>query len=72
MRILGIGSHPDDLEILCGGTLAKYTTNGHKVIMAIVTDGSAGSTNLSVEELQNTRRKFKNSKEKYQQIVFKR
>ena len=24
MNILGIGCHPDDLEIGCGGTLAKY------------------------------------------------
>ncbi len=24
MRILAVGAHPDDLEILCGGTLAKY------------------------------------------------
>ncbi len=57
MRVLGIGSHPDDLEILCGGTLAKYATTGHSVIMAVVTDGSAGSNNLSVEELKSVRKK---------------
>ena len=31
MNILSIGSHPDDLEILCGGTLALYSQKGHKV-----------------------------------------
>lgn len=66
MRVLGIGSHPDDLEILCGGTLAKYTANGHKVIMAIVTDGSAGSTDHSVEELRKIRKK---EAEKSAQII---
>lgn len=55
LRILGIGAHPDDLEILCGGTLAKYSRNGHKISMAIVTDGSAGSTQYSVEELKKIR-----------------
>lgn len=56
MRILGIGAHPDDLEILCGGTLAKYSANGHKIIMAIATDGAAGSTEISMEELKKVRR----------------
>ena len=57
LRILGIGAHPDDLEILCGGTLAKYSSLGHQVIIAIVTDGSAGSTELSLEELRKIRKK---------------
>lgn len=57
MHILGIGSHPDDLEILCGGTLAKYTSLNHKVTMAIVTDGSAGSRDHPVDELRKIRRK---------------
>ena len=25
MNILGIGCHPDELEVFCGGTLAKYS-----------------------------------------------
>jgi LmbE family N-acetylglucosaminyl deacetylase len=24
MKILAIGAHPDDIEICCAGTLAKY------------------------------------------------
>ena len=56
MKILAIGAHPDDLEILCGGTLAKYAAKGDEVTMAIVTDGAAGSTELAVEELRKIRR----------------
>lgn len=42
MNILAIGAHPDDIEIGCGGTLAKYASYGHNIFMFIATDGSAG------------------------------
>ena len=29
MNILAIGAHPDDIEILCAGTLARYAEQGH-------------------------------------------
>ncbi|MFV1966011.1 MAG: PIG-L deacetylase family protein [Pirellulaceae bacterium] len=38
-----MGAHPDDLEILCGGTLAKYAGLGHKVTMAHVLNGNIGA-----------------------------
>jgi N-acetylglucosamine malate deacetylase 1 len=41
-RVLAIGAHPDDLELLCGGTLARYVAGGHEVVMAHVTDGAGG------------------------------
>lgn len=31
MKILAIGAHLDDIEIACGGTLAKAVENGHTV-----------------------------------------
>jgi LmbE family N-acetylglucosaminyl deacetylase len=43
MRVLGIGAHPDDLELQCGGTLVRYAQAGHRVWMCTVTDGSKGS-----------------------------
>ena len=30
-RILAVGSHPDDLELACGGTLARLVDSGHEV-----------------------------------------
>ena len=41
-RILAIGSHPDDIEYGCGGTLLKYTRAGHQVFLYLATQGSFG------------------------------
>ena len=43
MRVLAVGAHPDDLEILCGGTLARFCRDGHDVVMCHVTSGDRGS-----------------------------
>lgn len=37
MKILAIGSHLDDIELACGGTLAKAVKEGHKVLMLVMT-----------------------------------
>ena len=47
MRVLGIGAHPDDLEILCGGTLARYAAEGHHVAMCHVATGDKGTLDVS-------------------------
>ncbi len=39
MNVLAIGAHGDDLEMFCGGTLAKYAERGDRVFMCVVTDG---------------------------------
>lgn len=39
MNILAIGAHGDDLEMFCGGTLARFAQRGDKVFMCVVTDG---------------------------------
>jgi len=43
LRVLAVGAHPDDLEILCGGTLARFCRDGHDVVMCHVTSGDRGS-----------------------------
>ncbi|MFN4226844.1 MAG: PIG-L deacetylase family protein [Candidatus Ratteibacteria bacterium] len=55
MTILAIGAHPDDLEILCGGTLAKYSKNGHKVYMAHLCNGDKGGKDILPMELAKIR-----------------
>ena len=39
MNVLAIGAHGDDIEVQCGGTLAKYAARGDTVFMCVVTDG---------------------------------
>jgi LmbE family N-acetylglucosaminyl deacetylase len=46
MKVLAVGAHPDDIEFLCAGTLAKYKRKGHEVAMAVVTNGEVGSSTL--------------------------
>lgn len=43
MKILAIGAHLDDIEIACGGTLAKAVENGHDVKVLIMSQ--SGYTN---------------------------
>lgn len=56
MNILAIGAHPDDLEILCAGTLALYAAQGHNVSMASFTCGDMGDLNIAPKELTRLRR----------------
>jgi len=56
MNILAIGAHPDDIEISCGGTLAKYAKQGHKIFTATATNGNVGSSTLSREEIAAVRK----------------
>ncbi|OGS20766.1 MAG: hypothetical protein A3J83_01645 [Elusimicrobia bacterium RIFOXYA2_FULL_40_6] len=42
MNILVIGSHPDDLEYGCGGTLIKLAKAGHNISLMVMTQGEVG------------------------------
>ena len=41
--ILAIGAHPDDVELGCGGTLAKHVAAGHRVAILDLTRGEMGT-----------------------------
>jgi len=56
MRVLAIGAHPDDLELLCGGTLALYTKQGHHVTMAVLTNGNVGHPEVEINEMARIRK----------------
>jgi LmbE family N-acetylglucosaminyl deacetylase len=57
MRVLAVGAHPDDLEILCAGTLARYRAAGHDVVMAHACSGHLGHFAIGPEELRTIRRR---------------
>lgn len=43
LDILAIGAHPDDVELGCGGTVAKEAANGKKVGILDLTRGELGT-----------------------------
>ena len=55
MRVLAVGAHPDDLELLCAGTMAKYADQGHEVFMAHLCRGEMGGKKVDPDELAQTR-----------------
>lgn len=50
--ILAIGAHPDDVELGCGGTIAKLLSEGKSVAIVDLTQGELGTrgTNLTRAE----------------------
>ncbi|ASJ07806.1 diacetylchitobiose deacetylase [Thermococcus siculi] len=55
-KILCVQPHPDDCELAIGGTLFKLAQTGKEITYLTLTDGSAGSRELSPEELKRMRR----------------
>jgi N-acetylglucosamine malate deacetylase 1 len=56
LRILCIHAHPDDAEILAGGTLALLATAGHHITVLTMTAGDCGSDEHGPEELSRIRK----------------
>jgi LmbE family N-acetylglucosaminyl deacetylase len=56
MNILAIAAHPDDVELCCAGTLARYVGEGHRVCMAIFTCGNMGDLKVPPAELAELRK----------------
>lgn len=42
VNILGVGAHPDDIELGCGGTLLRHAARGDQVTMLVMTTGGRG------------------------------
>jgi bacillithiol biosynthesis deacetylase BshB1 len=43
LDVMAIGAHPDDVELSCGGTVAKLARQGHRVGLVDLTDGEMGT-----------------------------
>src|SRR3954447_11489310 len=39
LDVMAVGAHPDDVEIACGGTLARLVRHGYQVGIVDLTDG---------------------------------
>lgn len=55
-RIVSIHAHPDDAEILAGGTLALLADAGHDLTIVTMTPGDCGSAEFPAEEIADMRR----------------
>lgn len=56
MNVLAIGCHPDDIEVSCAGTMAKYAARGDKVTVCHVANGNLGHEIIQPPELRDMRR----------------
>ena len=57
--VVAVAPHPDDLEILCGGTLARLVKQGYKVAIIDLTSGEPtprGSVETRLKEAEEARR----------------
>jgi LmbE family N-acetylglucosaminyl deacetylase len=55
-RVLAIHAHPDDVEILAGGTVALLAERGHHVTIATMTPGDCGSADQPPDVIAAVRR----------------
>jgi len=55
-RVLALLPHPDDMEILCAGTLIRLRDLGWEVHVATMTPGDKGSATLPPDEIATIRR----------------
>lgn len=55
-HVLAIHAHPDDVEILAGGTLVQLAAAGHKITIVTMTPGDCGSDDHSPEDTARIRR----------------
>ena len=54
LDILAFGAHPDDVELSCGGTIAKEVSAGKKVGIVDLTRGELGtSSELTSGQINN-------------------
>lgn len=55
MRVLAVSAHPDDIELLCAGTLLRFANEGDETTICHVTTGNKGSYEIGPDELARIR-----------------
>lgn len=53
--VLAIGAHPDDVDLICGGTIAKLTSRSKRVIIVDLTRGEMGSRGTPEQRAREAR-----------------
>jgi LmbE family N-acetylglucosaminyl deacetylase len=56
-RILAIHAHPDDIDILAGGTLVLLAGQGHHITIVTMTPGDCGTAEYTAEDIADIRRR---------------
>lgn len=47
--VLVVGAHPDDLELACGGSIARFIDSGHEVYAIVMSRGARGARHGDVD-----------------------
>ncbi|MHB8329932.1 MAG: PIG-L deacetylase family protein [Acidimicrobiales bacterium] len=55
--VLAVYAHPDDPDVSCGGTLARWARQGAEVHVVICTSGDKGTTDPAVDPTELARRR---------------
>lgn len=50
--VLAVYAHPDDADVACGGSLARWAKAGAAVHLVVCTDGGKGTTDAAVDPAQ--------------------
>ncbi len=54
--VLAIGAHPDDVDMICGGTVSKLAARGKSVVVLDLTRGEMGSRGTPESRAEEARR----------------
>ena len=55
--VLAVYAHPDDADVACGGTLARWARRGSEVHVLVCTDGGKGTADPEVAPGELARRR---------------
>jgi LmbE family N-acetylglucosaminyl deacetylase len=56
-RVVAVYAHPDDADVSCGGTLARWAAEGADVHVVVCAQGDKGSSDPSVDPKELARRR---------------